>query len=52
MKATRIVYNKELLDMCMERDKTKVEGIYDNLTSKSKIKFICKCGNAIERNER
>jgi hypothetical protein len=37
-------YNQELLDECMTRDGATLVGEYENLTVRTRIYFICKCG--------
>jgi hypothetical protein len=41
---SKVRYNKELLDSCMERDGATLVGEYEKLNGECKIKFICSCG--------
>jgi hypothetical protein len=40
----KVRYDRALLDTCLERDGATLVGEYEKITSKTKIKFVCKCG--------
>jgi hypothetical protein len=46
---SKVRYNRELLDSCIERDRATLIGEYEKLNRDCKIKFICSCGKEGEK---
>ena len=46
---SKVRYNRELLDSCIERDSASLVGEYEKLNRDSNIKFICSCGKEGEK---